>query len=264
VPIGLAIKGSESRMADKAFIKGINLLTALAQSPKPRALTGLATQLGMTKSNTHRLLSTLVELGFVIQDGSMGLYRPTLRLWELGAQIIGRLDFVAIAREYMPKLAATTGETVHLSVLQGAEVVYLDKTEGTQVVRSYTQIGERAPAWCVATGKILIAQLDPDVLRSQIPKLQGYTPRTLTDFAKLDKELKAARARGIAYNKGEWRDDVMGAATVIFDASGSPIAAIGISGPSLRLRNGILEKHASAVIEAGRSISRALGYGVSS
>ncbi len=247
-------------MADKAFVKGIKLLTALAQSPTPRALTGLADQLGLTKSNTHRLLNTLVEQGFVVQDGNKGLYRPTLRLWELGSQIIGRLDFVAVAREYMPKLAATTGETVHLSVLQGAEVVYLDKTEGTQVVRSYTQIGERAPAWCVATGKILIAYLEPDQLRSLIPKMRAFTPRTLTDHARLNKDLKAARAQGIAYNRGEWREDVMGSATAIFDASGSPVAAIGISGPSLRLRDGILEKHSSAVIETGRSISRALGY----
>ncbi|MGD9669935.1 MAG: IclR family transcriptional regulator [Hyphomicrobiaceae bacterium] len=247
-------------MADKAFIKGISLLTALAQSPTPRALSGLAEQLGLTKSNTHRLLSTLVEQGFVIQEGNKGPYRPTLRLWELGSQIIGRLDFVSVAREYMPRLAASTGETVHLSVLQGAEVVYLDKTEGTHIVRSYTQIGERAPAWCVATGKILIAYAQPDAVRSLIPKLRAFTPRTLTDHAKLRRELEVARAEGIAYNRGEWREDVMGSATAIFDAGGSPVAAVGISGPSLRLRDGLLEKQSRSVIEIGRSISRALGY----
>ncbi len=247
-------------MTDKAFIKGINLLTALAQSPTPRALTGLAEQLGLTKSNTHRLLNTLIEQGFAVQDGNKGLYRPTLRLWELGSQIVGRLDFVGVAREFMPKLAATTGETVHLSVLQGADVIYLDKTEGTQVVRSYTQVGERAPAWCVATGKILLAYLEPDRLRELVPKLRAYTPKTITDHTKLNKELKAARTQGIAYNRGEWREDVVGSATAIFDASGNPIAAIGISGPAVRLQKGILEKHSSAVIEAGHAISRALGY----
>lgn len=250
-------------MADKAFIKGINLLTALAQNPKPRTLTSLAEQLGLTKSNTHRLLNTLVEQGFVIQDGNKGLYRPTLRLWELGSQIIRRLDFVSVAREFMPKLAAITGETVHLSVLQGTEVIYLDKTEGTQVIRSYTEIGQRAPAWCVATGKILIAYIEPDVLRSLIPQLHAYTPRTLTDHALLAKELEVARAEGIAYNHGEWRVDVMGAATAIFDAGATPIAAIGISGPGQRLRNGALEKHSGAVIEIGRAISGALGYAAS-
>ena len=247
-------------MTDKAFIKGINLLTALAQSPKPRALSGLAEELGLTKSNTHRLLKTLVEQGFAIQEGSKGHYRPTLRLWELGSQIIGRLDFVSVAREYMPKLAAMTGETVHLSVLQGAEVVYLDKTEGTQVVRSYTQIGERAPAWCVATGKILLAYIETEARNSLIPKLRAYTPKTLSNRASLNKELQVARTAGIAYNHGEWSEDVMGSATAIFDASGRPIAAIGISGPSLRLRKGALEKHTGAVIDTGRNISRALGY----
>ena len=74
-------------MADKAFIKGLNLLVALAESTEPRGLTSLATQLGLTSSNTHRLLTTLVEQGFATQDGEKGRYRSTLRMWELGSAI---------------------------------------------------------------------------------------------------------------------------------------------------------------------------------
>lgn len=247
-------------MADKAFIKGLRLLTALAESDEPRALTGLARQLGLTKSNTHRLLSTLIDQGFAVQEGEKGLYRPTLRLWELGAGIVGRLEVVTVARPHMAQLAAATGETVHLSALEGAEVVYLDKIEGTQAVRSYTRVGARAPAWCVATGKILLAHRSAAERAALYPKLAAWTPLTLSDPQRLERELAQARAAGVAFNRGEWRADVVGAAAPVFDAGGAVVAAVGISGPAMRLAGAALDAQAAAVIAAGQAIGEALGY----
>lgn len=247
-------------MADKAFIKGLNLLTALAESREPRSLTSLAQDLDLTKSNVHRMLTTLVEQGFAEQTGENRHYRPTLRLWELGAQILGRLDVVGVAREHMPHLAEGTGETVHLSALYGTEVVYLDKIEGTQAVRSYTQIGARAPAWCVATGKALLAFTPRAVDRIAPADFVAHTSRTLTDLEALRAALDHIREDGIAYNLGEWRADVFGAAAPIFDARGTAVAAIGISGPSLRLTEAALRDHTSLVLETGMTISRALGH----
>lgn len=247
-------------MTDKAFIKGLNVLTALVESEEPRALTSLSEQLGLTKSNTHRLLNTLVEQGFATQNGEKGLYRPTLRLWELGSRIVARLNVVSIAREQMPRLAEITGETVHLSMLEGDEVVYLDKIEGTHAVRSYTKVGARAPAWCVATGKILLAHRPSEEIAALASRLTAYTSRTLTDPERLAQELDRARRGGVAFNLGEWREDVLGAAAPIHDANGRVIAAIGISGPSLRLTQALLGQHSSSIISVGRDISHMLGY----
>lgn len=247
-------------MTNKAFIKGLNLLTALAQSKDTRALTSLANELELTKSNVHRMLKTLVDQGFAEQVGEKGHYRPTLRLWELGAQILARHDVVGIAREHMPLLAESTGETVHLSVLHGVEVVYLDKIEGTQAVRSYTRVGARAPAWCVATGKALLAHHPLEADKIKPADLVGFTPRTLTNLGALRAALVRIRADGIAYNLGEWHRDVVGAASPIFDARGNAVAAIGISGPSLRLTEYAVLECAAIVIETARTISRALGY----
>lgn len=247
-------------MADKAFVKGLNVLTALVENEEPCALTSLAEQLGLTKSNTHRLLNTLVEQGFATQDGEKGLYRPTLRLWELGARIVSRLDVVSIAREQMPRLAEATGETVHLSMLEGTEVIYLDKIEGTHAVRSYTRVGARAPAWCVATGKILLAHQTTKEIAALSSRLTRYTARTLTDIDQLRAELDEARNAGIAFNSGEWREDVVGAAAPIRDANGRVIAAIGISGPSQRLTAALLDKYSCIIISVGEAISRMLGH----
>lgn len=245
-------------MADKTFVKGLDTLTALVQSDGPRTLTSLAAELGFTKSNTHRLLGTLVEQGFVAQDGEKGLYRPTLRTWELGSRIVARLDVVGIAREQMPRLAEATGETVHLSALEGSEVIYLEKIEGTHAVRSYTKVGARAPAWCVATGKIMLA-FGPEEAVAALD-LHPYTRHSLTTGDALIAELRSAKQSGVAFNMGEWREDVVGAAAPIRSADGRITVAIGISGPAQRLTMKRLKHHSPLLKTVASDISRLLGY----
>lgn len=246
-------------MTEKTFVKGLHVLTTLAQSSEPRTLTNLSDQLGLTKSNMRRLLSTLIEEGFAVQESEKGKYRATLKLWELASGILNDADVVTEARRLMPRLLAATGETVHLSILMGWEVAYLDKLEGSHAVRSYTQIGGRAPAWCVATGKALLSHchFDPGDWDREFER---FTPNTLTTAKQLQNEFEIIREAGIAFNRCEWRDDVLGAASPIFDASGRATAAIGISGPSARLSLRDLQSHAPEVIEAAGEISRSLGY----
>lgn len=247
-------------MTDKAFIKGLSLLSALAESSEPRGLTSLAEQLDLTKSNTHRLLTTLADQGFVVQDGEKGLYRPTLKLWEMGAAIVARIDVIQIAKPIMARLAASSGETVHLAQISGDEVIYLDKIEGTQAIRAYTQIGGRAPALCVATGKAIMSWQDEYHIRKAAQNIPAATPNTITDPEAILAELALARQNGVAFNKGEWRHDVAGAASAIRDHSGRVIAAIGISGPKMRLLSECLDNHATEVQNAALDVSRCLGF----
>lgn len=248
-------------MANKAFVKGLNLLSALSEHGKPRTLTSLAEQLGLTKSNTHRLLHTLIDTGFVRQDGEKGLYSPTLRLWEMGSRIVAGLDLMEIARVPMRDLSEETEETIHLSVLDGMEVIYLHKIEGTQAVRAYTHVGSRAPAWAVATGKAMLAHL-PEAEEQLIAKTpqESFTPRTLVAEDALRAQFARIRETGIAFNAGEWRTDVCGAASPIRDARGFVIAALGISGPAIRLNTDRLHVLAPAVLAAAKRTSLALGW----
>jgi DNA-binding IclR family transcriptional regulator len=247
-------------LTDKAFTKGLRLLTVLARSGQPRSLSSLAQELDLTKSNTHRLLATLVEQGLARQDGEKGLYRITTMLWELGSNAIAGLDVVEVARAYMPGLAHETGETVHLSILDGIEVVYLEKIESEHAIRAYTRVGSRAPAWCVATGKIMLAYLPEARMTEIVEAMKPFTPASILSADRLRAELGEARAAGIGYNRGEWREDVFGAAAAIRDKSGEVVAAIGISGPASRLPETALRDHAEKVRGIAAAISHHLGF----
>ena len=137
---------------DKSFIKGLRVLEALAKSDQPRGVADLARELDMTKSNVHRLLSTLVSQSFVQRNATNGTYEAGIKLWELGSQVAGRLDVRKIAAPHLSELKARTGETAHLSILDGHHMVYIDRVETDQYVSTYGRIGARAPAHCTGTG----------------------------------------------------------------------------------------------------------------
>ena len=128
-----------------------------------------------------------------------------------------------------------TGETVHLSVLDHQEVVYVHKVESPNPVRSYTQIAGRVPAHCVATGKAMMAFKSSAWLSDVAEQLAAVTPRTITQPAILLAEMREIRRNGYAVNRGEWRYGVNGLAAPILDRTGTVIAAVGVSGPEGRL-----------------------------
>lgn len=244
----------------KTVVKCLKVLEAVCRR-SPQGITELASELRLGKSNIHRLLTTLEGAGYVRHTSDFGKYEPTLKLWEVGVQILDRLDVREAARSHMQSLIRQTGETIHLSVLDGGDVVYIDKIEGDHPVRAYSQLGGRAPAYCVATGKALLACLAAtDVLRA-CPKLEPHTPNTVRTHNALLKELTMVRRLGYATNKGEWRANVGGAAAPVYDANGRAVAAIGISGPTERLKPRVLQKLGSTdVVAAAAKISSALGY----
>lgn len=249
-----------SHIMSTTFLKGLALLEALALNEQPSGVTELASQLSLTKSNVHRLLQGLVRQGYARNIEASGRYELTLKLWELGSRVFDRLDVRKLAMPYMKALAQSSSETVHLSVLDGIDVLYLDKIDSPQPVRAYTAIGGRAPAHSVATGKTLLAWADKNIIAAAKKTLVAYTEKSITEPESLDLELERIRAQGYAMNLGEWRDQVCGVAAPIRDASGRVIAAIGISGPAERLKADTMRTMSATVMSAGASISTTLGY----
>lgn len=239
--------------------KGLAILDTLASRLEPTGVTELARELQMAKSGVHRLLRMLCDLGWV-REAAHGRYECTLRIWEVGMRVADRLDLRALAAPHMRTLASLTHETVHLSLLQGGDVLYLDKIDSPQPVRAYTRVGGRAPAACVATGKAMLAWADADQVTRAGAALQPYTPKTLADAAELATELQRVRTQGYAVNRGEWRATVCGLAAPVFDARGAAVAALGISGPAERMTQKALRGFAPPVIEAALALSQALGY----
>ena len=245
---------------NNTFVKGLAVLETLALAERGRGVTEIADELGLAKSQVHRLLQTLIERGYVRQDAETGRYACTLKMWEYGALIADRVDVRSVATVHLKALADRTSETVHMSVLDGADALYIDKIDSPKPVRAYSRVGGRAPAYCVATGKALLAYAPRSVVEAFNGKLERHTPRTIGTFEDLERELARVREQGYALNRGEWRESVCGVGVPIFGSDRKVVAAVGISGPLERLTPGVLRDFAPLVIDTGRAISRELGF----
>jgi DNA-binding IclR family transcriptional regulator len=245
---------------DKTAVKVLRLLEYLALADRPQGVTELASALGLSKSSVHRPLTTLERLGYVTRDNETERYTASLKLWEIGSYVLARLDLKRVAAAPMAELAASTGETVHLSVLDGVDVVHIDKIECQHPIRHYSRVGGRVPAHCIATGKAMLA-FQPDALVEAVAaRLTPATPETIVDRDQLLAELAQIRRTGIAISRGGWQQGVDGIASPIRDAAGTVAAGIGISGPTIRLRSRERARYAPLVAEAAAKISRALGF----
>lgn len=243
---------------NNTLIKGLQLLEVLARSRRSMGVTELAEQLELGKSNVHRLLQALVDLGYVSRIEPRGEYKVSLRLWELGRAVEAGITIKDAAMDAMNTLLQSTRESVHLSVLDGKEVVYIHKLDSPEPVRAYSEVGGRAPAHCVATGKAILAWQSPAVIASIASHLEGFTPKTITSQKDFNTELERIRQIGYAVNRGEWRETVWGVAVPIRNEGGI-VAAIGISGPSTRVKNGNLKALAAEVMAAAEAVSSRLG-----
>lgn len=244
---------------DKTLVKGVDLLQHLLRAGAPCGVSDLARQTGLNPSNVHRTLQTWAHLGFVAQDPHSGAYHCTLRLFEWGCRVADGFDVRSVAREHLARLARTTQETIHLSVLDGPEIVYLDKIDSPQPVRAYSELGGRAPAHVVATGKVLLAQAGEAALAALPQPLPRPTPQSVADLDTLRAQLQAVLRQGYAVNREEWRLGVCGLGAPVFDQHGQAIAAVGLSAPTARLDETRTAPLAQAVVATALAITQALG-----
>ncbi len=246
---------------DKTLLKGLMVLEALSMlGNETYTLQEIADRVGLTRSNVHRTLQTLAHAGYAVRDADSGGYYCTLKMFELGARQLATLDVRTLAAPFMRALAAQTDETVHLSVLAGLDVVYIDKIDSPQPIQAYSAVGGRAPAYAVATGKALLAFQPVDYLIQYENRLQKHTGATHASLPVLRQELNEVARCGYAVNQGEWREGVGGVASPVFNGFNRPVAALGMSAPLERLTPVRIPEAASMVLEAAEALSRQMGY----
>lgn len=244
---------------NNTLIKGLAIVELLAHSERPMNLTEIAASLDLAKSNVHRLIQALTETRYIVRDESTGRYTAAIKLWELGSAVLTRLDLRTHAEDVMEHLLEQTRETVHLSILDGDEVVYVHKLDSPNPIRSYTQIGGRAKASCVATGKAMLAFRSSATLERLAESLVAHTIHTIVEHDKFLQEMARIRIQGFATNKGEWNENVHGIASPVRDVSGNVIAAVGLSGPQERFKATQFKAYAPLVVESAAQISERLG-----
>lgn len=234
------------------------LLDILASHPETLNLKEIARLAVLHPSTTHRILSNLVSQRLVDRDET-GAYLLGLRLLELGNIVKSRINIRSIAAGYLAALHRITGQTVNLSIRQGDEIVYIDRTyseaSGMQVVRA---IGGHVPLHLTSTGKLFLAADSPEEIRAYAArtKLKGSTPNSITNLAQLQHELIEVCANNFARDNEELEPGVRCFAAGILDDAGVLVAGLSISAPSDRLQ----EKWGEDLKQAAAQISVALGF----
>jgi len=253
-----------SNKADKpayftaTLAKGLGVLEALAEV-EDAGLTELARRVDVSSPTLFRILATLVGSGYV-QKTSNSRYRLTLKSWEMGARVVGRIAIRNVALPRMEQLVAEINESPHLAVLQGNGVVIVEKAECHQPVRVDTFVGQRAPAFCSATGKAILAYEPAERLDTILNDgTERFTERTLHARADIERELASVRRLGYAVNRGEWRQGVSAVAVPLRDRDGQVTASLSLTLPTERFTDAALQLFVPALTRTAQAISTDLG-----
>lgn len=252
-------RGQSVQSLDRA----LDLLEALAEAQSELGVSEVAERVGLHVSTAHRLLAVLVSRGYArrTQHGRYGL-GPRLLTLASAAASPQQVDLRADARPALQELAECSGETTNLSLPVEGDIIYVEQVPSRHLVRMFTQIGTRVPAYCTAAGKAMLAYRDAGGLAEYLATapFERHTARTLTTAAALEAELARARERGYAFDEGEMEDGVRCIAAPILDSGGQPRGAISVSGPSSRLGDERMREIAPLLLRATANLSARLGY----
>ena len=245
-------------MSIQVLERAMILLDELAKQSEPVALKNLAAATGLHTSTTHRILNDLV-VGRYVERVDSGLYRLGMRLLELGSLVKGRLNVRAASLGPMRELHKYTGQTVNLSLQQGDEIVYVERSwsesSGMQVVRA---IGGHAPLHLTSTGKLFLASWEPPQLRAYVMPtgLAGATRHSITQLDLLERELAQVRRLGYARDNEELEMGVRCIAAGVYDDTGKLLAGLSLSAPAERLHDDWIP----VLLNTAAKISETLGY----
>jgi len=254
---GIVRTGTLGSVANAARV-----LRSFTANEREWGVSDLARRLGIAKSTAHRLLATLTDEGLLEQDVETGRYRLGLAVFDLAAAV-QPLDLHEAVLPPMTELRNLTGETVQVAVLDGREVVYIERLDSPHTLRLFLEVGRRNSAHCTGCGKALLAFSSPQVADRALKgwKLPRVTPHTITTEAALRADLDDTRRRGYACNRRESEVGVISFAAPIRDRSRRTVAAISVAGPAERLEPDEL-RFAHATMEAAAAITRRLGHPV--
>jgi DNA-binding IclR family transcriptional regulator len=222
----------------QAISRAAAVLAALAESGGGQSLAGLAARTGLPKTTVHRICTALEQVGYVQVDEASG--RRELGPGLLRLAVIGRRDLRAVLEPYLERLANDLNETVDLAVLDRGQVLFLaQRPAPRRELMAIARVGAHFPAYSMASGKVLLAQLPPDELRRRLPSrleptLEGR-PKTRDELLR---ELVVVRTTGLGYEREELRHGICAAAVAVTDIDGSS-ASIAVPMPTTRFNEGV-------------------------
>lgn len=254
---------TEERGLVQSVVRSLDILELLNREPAA-GVSQIAGRLGLDKSTVHRLLTTLRAKGYVRQDPDTQSYSNSLKLLELGLSSVDRKGLMRKARPHLETLAAATRETVNLALLDGVDIVYVDKIESTEVIRADLGVGRSWPAYATSLGKAILSHLPEERVQSLF-RNEGFaklTANTLDSLEELLTDLRTTRRRGYAIDNEELLPGLACVAAAVTGFSGEPLGAVSVAYPRYRYQQGSAaeQRIIEAVATTARDISHELGH----
>lgn len=221
------------QVADRLFL----VLETLAQEGA-MGLLELSTQLELNKSTVHRILNSLIYMGYVKQDSETSKYRLSMKIWQTANQLLNTIDIVEIARPYLKELVANIGETVHLVELDDIQAIYIDKVESySNTIRMASNVGKSIPLYCSGVGKAMLAYMDDNEIGTiwHASNIEAHTEHTITDFPSFMEEIQLIRKLGYALDNEENEKGVRCLAVSLSSNTHASRYAFSISAPISRM-----------------------------
>ncbi|WP_297833392.1 IclR family transcriptional regulator C-terminal domain-containing protein [Pseudomonas sp.] len=243
-----------------ALEKAIDVLEAIGSAPQGLSQSDLASKVALPRTTLYRIIASLVERGMIRRDPLRKVYRLGFRYLELVRNAYLMPDLVAAASFELRSLRDLTGETSYLAVLDGNQVMSLERCDGAHTTRSAAALGRSKPVYCTGQGKAMLAAMD-EVSREEIIKgltFTPLTPLTITDRRRLHTELQITRARGYAIDDEEIVLGVRCVAAAIRDNAGKVRGALSVAGPAYRLTLERLELLGPELTDAARRVGAQL------
>jgi len=245
------------RVINRAF----DLLELLARTDHPMSLTEITAESGISKTTVYRLLHTMHERHYVEKDRN-NCYTIGIQLIETVSSHINGLELQTESKPILATLREDLNLTAHLGILDGIDVIYVEKLDLYPTTRLYTQVGYRSPAYCSSMGKCMLACLSGDELDEILYRLrfEKFTPNTIISARELKQHLKKVRTQGYAVDDQEYMTGHRCVGAPVFDYRGDAIASISASGPISQVTDEKLPFVIGEVKKAACEISRRMGY----
>jgi IclR family pca regulon transcriptional regulator len=246
--------------------RGLAILGCFTSEHPVLGIADIADELGMSRSTTHRYVTTLLALGY-LEQGRSRKYRLGLRVTDLGMSALNSTGLREHVHPFLEELRERSGYTVGLAVLDGTEILYVDRARSWRRAERETDLGlypgSRMPAYCTAMGKVLLAYLPNDVQRDLVAQLEleRNSPSTITSKQALRAELEQIREDGYAVNDQELRPGLQAIAVPVRDESREVVAAVGIAAsPEAISVDELTDALSPHLISTAARISSRLGY----
>jgi IclR family pca regulon transcriptional regulator len=246
--------------------RGLAILCCFDSERQVLGVVDIAQELGMSRSTTHRYVITLAALGY-LEQGPGRKYRLGLRVTNLGLSAMSGTDLREHAHDDLEDLCQRTGFTTSLAVLDGSEILLLERLRGTRRALHHADpgiaAGSRVPAYCTAAGKLLLANLPDSVQRELLAELtiERHGPNTVKSKGALRRELTQVREEGLAVDDQEYVDGLYAIAAPLRTDSGDVVAAIGLTAHSRTIALAdLIDALGPHLISAADRISARLGY----